>query len=71
MDIQTIADQYRNDTDEDLLRLALEPQLAAGARISGLFDDAGEFRTFPGEQRTDGFFASTLERESGTEAAAR
>jgi len=27
---------------------------------SGLFDDAGHFRTLPGQQQTDGFFAAAL-----------
>jgi 16S rRNA (cytosine967-C5)-methyltransferase len=40
---------------------ALGPHLAPGIPASELFDDAGQFRTLPGEQQTDGFFAASLE----------
>ena len=40
----------------------LAPDLAEPAMsASGLFDDAGHFRTLPGQQQTDGFFAASLQ----------
>ena len=36
--------------------------LAPGVTPSELFDDAGQFRTFPGQYNTDGFFAAILAR---------
>lgn len=39
----------------------LAPDLAEGMSASGLFDDAGHFRTLPGQQQTDGFFAASLQ----------
>lgn len=41
----------------------LEKHLAPEARTAKLFDDLGQFRTLPGEQPTDGFFAAVLERQ--------
>jgi len=41
----------------------LGPHLAPGAEAKKLFDDRGQFRTFPGEQPTDGFFAAILQKE--------
>ncbi|MGA8223652.1 MAG: 16S rRNA (cytosine(967)-C(5))-methyltransferase RsmB [Candidatus Acidiferrales bacterium] len=41
----------------------LDAQLAAGVEAVDFFDDDGNFRTFPGEQPTDGFFAAILEKE--------
>ncbi len=39
---------------------ALAPDLAPGISASALIDDAGQFRTLPGQQQTDGFFAAAL-----------
>jgi 16S rRNA (cytosine967-C5)-methyltransferase len=41
----------------------LGTNLAGGVDPSSLFDGSGHFRTFPGEQPTDGFFAAVLERQ--------
>lgn len=41
---------------------ALGPHLARDVSASGLFDDAGDFRTFPGQFNTDGFFAAVVTR---------
>ncbi len=38
----------------------LAPHLAPGIAVSTLFDEAGQFRTRPGQQQTDGFFAAAL-----------
>ncbi len=38
----------------------LAPDLAPGISASALIDDAGQFRTLPGQQQTDGFFAAAL-----------
>jgi 16S rRNA (cytosine967-C5)-methyltransferase len=40
----------------------LEPHLTEGIRAGDLFDDAGQFRIFPGERDTDGFFAAVLQK---------
>jgi 16S rRNA (cytosine967-C5)-methyltransferase len=40
----------------------LEPHLAHGIEPQNLIDAAGQFRTFPAEQNTDGFFAAVLEK---------
>jgi 16S rRNA (cytosine967-C5)-methyltransferase len=40
----------------------LGPYLLPGAQVTELFDQVGQFRTLPGEQRTDGFFAAVLEK---------
>jgi 16S rRNA (cytosine967-C5)-methyltransferase len=40
----------------------LGKHLAKGVRTEKLLDDHGQFRTFPGEQATDGFFAAVLKR---------
>ena len=40
----------------------LAPHLAGNVEAASLFDASGYFRTFPGEQPTDGFFAALLER---------
>jgi len=45
------------------VQLALEPHLALGLEARALVDSLGQFRTFPGEHRTDGFFAALLEKE--------
>jgi 16S rRNA (cytosine967-C5)-methyltransferase len=37
--------------------------LAPGIEPTRLFDDLGQFKTFPGEQSTDGFFAAVIERK--------
>ncbi|MGO9588708.1 MAG: 16S rRNA (cytosine(967)-C(5))-methyltransferase RsmB [Candidatus Acidiferrales bacterium] len=39
----------------------LAPDLADGMSASALFDDAGQFRTLPGQRQTDGFFAASLQ----------
>jgi 16S rRNA (cytosine967-C5)-methyltransferase len=39
---------------------ALAPHLAAGISPASLFDDHGQFRTFPGTHPTDGFFAAVI-----------
>ncbi len=41
----------------------LERYLAPGVDSRALVDQIGEFRTSPGEQQTDGFFAAILEKE--------
>jgi len=41
---------------------ALEAHLTKGIRAEDLFDEAGQFRIFPGERETDGFFAAVLEK---------
>ncbi len=40
----------------------LERYLAPGVQPAELIDASGQFRTLPGEQATDGFFAAVLER---------
>jgi 16S rRNA (cytosine967-C5)-methyltransferase len=40
----------------------LETYLCQGIDAEDLFDEAGQFRIFPGEYGTDGFFAATLEK---------
>ena len=42
---------------------ALQEHLASDVQLSDLLDAAGEFRTIPGKQHTDGFFAAVLVRE--------
>jgi 16S rRNA (cytosine967-C5)-methyltransferase len=42
-------------------KTALSPHLAPGVSASALFDPFGQFRTFPGLQTTDGFFAALLQ----------
>jgi 16S rRNA (cytosine967-C5)-methyltransferase len=42
---------------------ALAPHLAAGIQPAALFDDRGEFRTFPGTHPADGFYAATLVKD--------
>ncbi|MGH9736070.1 MAG: 16S rRNA (cytosine(967)-C(5))-methyltransferase RsmB [Candidatus Acidiferrales bacterium] len=44
---------------------ALAPHLATGVAPGTLFDSDGFFRTVPGVQPTDGFFAAILEKKSG------
>ncbi len=39
---------------------ALAAHLATGVSASELLDDVGQFRTFPGQHNTDGFFAAPL-----------
>lgn len=41
---------------------ALEAHLIEGVEAEDLFDDAGQFRIFPGEYETDGFFAAVLQK---------
>jgi len=43
---------------------ALAPHLAPGISASDLLDSAGQFRTFPGQFATDGFFAAPLTKLS-------
>ena len=40
----------------------LSPHLAEGVSAESLFDAEGNFRTLPGEQPTDGFFAAVLQK---------
>jgi len=42
---------------------ALAAHLVPGVDASSLFDGSGHFRTFPGEQPVDGFFAAIMEKE--------
>ncbi len=42
----------------------LAPHLPEDARVGDLFDQEGNFRTFPPQHHTDGFFAATIERRS-------
>lgn len=44
----------------------LSPNLAPGVVPTSLFDSNGFFRTVPGVQPTDGFFAAILEKKSDT-----
>jgi len=46
----------------------LAPHLAPGVSASELFDQAGAFRTLPGEWATDGFFAALLVRDDSSRA---
>jgi 16S rRNA (cytosine967-C5)-methyltransferase len=41
----------------------LEKYLAPGVQPAELIDASGQFRTLPGEQATDGFFAALMERQ--------
>ena len=40
----------------------LEPNLAPDIEVNSLFDETGQFRIFPGEHSTDGFFAAVLKK---------
>ena len=40
----------------------LAPYLAGGISATSLFDSDGQFRTLPGDQKCDGFFAAILEK---------
>jgi len=40
----------------------IAPHLAPGVSASDLFDENGQFRTFPGAGQTDGFFAAILQK---------
>lgn len=51
----------REPTDETARALA--PHLAAGISPAALFDNLGQFRTLPGAQSTDGFFAAGIHYE--------
>jgi 16S rRNA (cytosine967-C5)-methyltransferase len=42
---------------------ALQQHLASDAQLSDLLDTVGQFRTMPGRQRTDGFFAAVMVRD--------
>lgn len=42
---------------------ALQQHLTSNAQLSALLDSVGQFRTMPGRQRTDGFFAAVMVRE--------
>ena len=42
----------------------LAPHLAENVDAASLFDAAGYFRTLPGAQPTDGFFAAVLQKEA-------
>jgi len=44
--------------------ITLASRLAAGVAAASLFDSAGHFRTLPGQQPSDGFFAAILESAS-------
>jgi 16S rRNA (cytosine967-C5)-methyltransferase len=46
----------------DAVSRHLAPHLSPGVEPSSLFDSAGYFRTTPGTQPTDGFFAAILEK---------
>ncbi|MGA8366731.1 MAG: 16S rRNA (cytosine(967)-C(5))-methyltransferase RsmB [Candidatus Acidiferrales bacterium] len=46
----------------DELARALTPHLAPGIAAAGLFDGDGQFRTFPGDLATDGFFAAAVQK---------
>jgi 16S rRNA (cytosine967-C5)-methyltransferase len=51
----------RRVSSSETMRI-LQPRLASGIAASDLLDELGQFHTFPGEQRTDGFFAAILEK---------
>jgi 16S rRNA (cytosine967-C5)-methyltransferase len=38
----------------------IAPYLQSGVNAANLIDEKGQFRTFPGEQETDGFFAAAI-----------
>jgi len=42
----------------------LAPYLPSGVNAANLIDEQGQFRTFSGEQETDGFFAAALTKSS-------
>ncbi len=44
------------------LAQTLAPHLAPEVDASELFDDAGQFRTLPGQRESDGFFAAAFEK---------
>jgi 16S rRNA (cytosine967-C5)-methyltransferase len=47
----------------------LKRYLAPGVQPAELIDASGQFRTLPGEQATDGFFAAVLERHRATQTS--
>lgn len=51
------------ETARDAAGQSLKTNLAPGVDAGTLFDDAGHFRTFPGAQPTDGFFAAIMTKE--------
>jgi 16S rRNA (cytosine967-C5)-methyltransferase len=55
------APSIRRATPSETAR-TLAAHLAPGISASALLDDAGQFRTFPGQHHTDGFFAAPLVR---------
>jgi 16S rRNA (cytosine967-C5)-methyltransferase len=65
---QVVAEGLRRVSE---LRLAAKPEigpafwqrLAPNVQLSDLLDAVGQFRTMPGRNRTDGFFAAVLERD--------
>jgi 16S rRNA (cytosine967-C5)-methyltransferase len=56
-------DSSINQVARDAAMDALKTHLAPGVGAADLFDGAGQFRTFPGEQPTDGFFAAILTKD--------
>ncbi|MFZ0412733.1 MAG: RsmB/NOP family class I SAM-dependent RNA methyltransferase, partial [Candidatus Acidiferrales bacterium] len=54
--------QTAQRADASRLVQALAPHLAEGFDPNIFFDSVGDFRTSPGEQKCDGFFAAVLER---------
>jgi 16S rRNA (cytosine967-C5)-methyltransferase len=58
---QSTSQQLRRVPAVDAIQ-SLKSHLAPGVDASALFDDSSQFRTFPGEHGTDGFFAAILER---------
>ncbi|HXZ11518.1 MAG TPA: 16S rRNA (cytosine(967)-C(5))-methyltransferase RsmB [Candidatus Sulfotelmatobacter sp.] len=63
--IEEVLDKAQNvrRVSQDTVRRALEPHLALGIEARALLDSLGQFRTFPGEHRSDGFFAALLHKE--------
>jgi 16S rRNA (cytosine967-C5)-methyltransferase len=66
---RVVEDVLRNFRAVQLLSVgkvagALDGKLVAGLDARGLFDAAGYFRTLPGVQGTDGFFAAALQTEA-------
>jgi 16S rRNA (cytosine967-C5)-methyltransferase len=50
----------------DEIAKSLTPHLIPGINPQNLFDASGQFRTSPGTQHTDGFFAAVLENTAST-----
>lgn len=61
-EVVRVAMEGRNDFVRVSGAGALKPHLRQEARVGELFDERGDFRTFPPEHGTDGFYAAVMER---------